>query len=111
MEKFSQDDQRELLRVIESEDELTVEKADVGGRDGEETDTDRNFCMKDGKPDITSRQEEFTTLEIKSNPGHLLKSDIEIQETRELLKCADDKLKKEIVEKKQKLIIVFVIMT
>ena len=40
MEKLSQDDQRELLRVIESEDGLTVEKEDVGGRDGEETDTD-----------------------------------------------------------------------
>ena len=88
MENLSQADQRKILGIMDSQDGQKVQGLELVGEGRERVDTE--LCKKDGKPDKTSRQEEFKNLAKTSKPEHPSKCDIE-QEIREPKECADEK--------------------
>ena len=77
----------------ELQERAAVGEAEIVGDDDEqEKPRDKKLCMKDGKDDKTSRQEDFGKLEPRPNPSlkHPMKSNTIYNKTQELRRCADD---------------------
>ena len=81
MENRSQDNQRELLMTFENIGNTYMDSAHDEDQDDLERDMKTTLCKKDGKIDITSRQEEPCNQKVKQ---HLQIFDRNISEENDL---------------------------